>query len=425
MKRILISFLISMLLPAALFTGCGKGADSGQSTEDSSEASDVASEDREGSDDKEGSDEKSSDDNDDNKESGDDDEGVFGDDGDSSDKSVLNSKKKSSKDDSDGEWQKAYVDYLKSNPPEDGSYTYALIYVNDDDIPELVIDTGFEAGGCQIMTFHDGATDVLQTSRLYFTYIERGNLLNNCAGHMGYYYDYIYSIEDGKWVDVFSGEYSGFADDGEPEYDEETGRYICTDYMINGKETDEAGYYRELDKVYDSSKQKDVTSYIPYDELITYLNTGKLPYEDHRYELFVKDCTWDQARADCERMGGYLACMTTDEEFKTVEDLIRKEGKTDICFYVGGTMSDFSWIWIEPGLKYNSCLGNGYYSHWLNGGPSYTDKLSDGTEIDETCVELIYKKSEDKFYLNDVTNDVPGVYPSFRGRIGYICEYAD
>ena len=325
MKKILISFLISMLFPAALFTGCGKGADIGQNTEDSSEASDVASEDREGSDDKEGSDEKSSDDNDDNKESGDDDEGVFGDDGDSSDRSVLNSKKKSSKDDSDGEWQKAYVDYLKSNPPEDGSYTYALIYVNDDDIPELVIDTGFEAGGCQIMTFHDGATDVLQTSRLYFTYIERGNLLNNCAGHMGYYYDYIYSIEDGKWVDVFSGEYSGFADDGEPDYDEETGRYICTDYMINGKETDEAGYYRELDKVYDSSKQRDVTSYIPYDELITYLNTGKLTYEDHRYELFVKDCTWDQARADCERMGGYLACMTTDEEFKTVEDLIRKE----------------------------------------------------------------------------------------------------
>lgn len=30
--------------------------------------------------------------------------------------------------------------------------TYSLIYVNDD-VPELFIDTGVEAGGCQILTF--------------------------------------------------------------------------------------------------------------------------------------------------------------------------------------------------------------------------------------------------------------------------------
>lgn len=322
-------------------------------------------------------------------------------------------------------WGKAYHDYLNENPAEDGGYCYALIYIDDDSIPELVISTEFEAGGCQILTWHDGKTDVLQTSRLYFTYIERGNKLDNEDGHMGYYYDLIYSIEDGKWKEIWNGEYSGFAEDGSDDYDDETGRYICTDYLIDGKETDRETYNKELKKVYDHSKASDVTSYISYDDLLSYLDTGKLLCDDHRYELCVKDCTWDQARAECEKKGGFLACMTSDEEFQMVENLIRQEGRTDICFYVGAVRNQYRWEWIEPGLTQNSCLNSEYYKHWLDGGPSYTDVLPDGTEIDETCCELLYKKGEDRFYLNDITSDVPGVYPSFRGRIGYIIEYID
>ncbi len=30
-------------------------------------------------------------------------------------------------------------------------FTYSLIYVNEDAIPELVLDTGVEVGGCQIL----------------------------------------------------------------------------------------------------------------------------------------------------------------------------------------------------------------------------------------------------------------------------------
>ena len=117
--------------------------------------------------------------------------------------------------------------------------------------------------------------------------------------------------------------------------------------------------------------------------------------------------------------------VTSDEEFQMVENLIRQEGRTDICFYVGAVRNQYRWEWIEPGLTQNSCLNSEYYKHWLDGGPSYTDVLPDGTEIDETCCELLYKKGEDRFYLNDITSDVPGVYPSFRGRIGYIIEYID
>lgn len=43
-------------------------------------------------------------------------------------------------------WEQAYLDYLDGFEAS-GACTYSLIYVDEDEIPELVIDSGFEAGG--------------------------------------------------------------------------------------------------------------------------------------------------------------------------------------------------------------------------------------------------------------------------------------
>lgn len=323
-------------------------------------------------------------------------------------------------------WQSTYKKYLEENPRVDDSYSYAFIYVDEDDIPELVVDTGVEASGCQILTYHDGTLDVLQTSRLYFSYLEKKNLLNNCDGHMDYYYDLVYTIKNGKWELIFDGNYSGLVDDGEPVWDEEKQRFRVTDYEVNGKKTDEAGYMDALNEVYDWYEAMSVQEYFLYDDVVSCLDTGKLLYETHRYELCVEDCTWEEAEKKCEAKGGYLASLTCDGEFAKVEDMIRKEGMTNIVFYVGARQNDdYGWEWTEPNLMHRNCLGNGFYKHWLENGPSYTDVLADGTEIDEEYVELLYRKSEDAFYLNDITNDVPGIYPVFKGRIGYICEYSE
>ena len=109
------------------------------------------------------------------------------------------------------------------------SYTYSLIYVDEDEIPELVADSGFEAGGCQILTWHEGKTDVLQTSRLYFTYLEKGNLLCNSSGNMGFYYDNVYTIEDGLWSFVGGGTYGD--SEGGPQFDE-NGDFVYEYYWL-------------------------------------------------------------------------------------------------------------------------------------------------------------------------------------------------
>ena len=62
------------------------------------------------------------------------------------------------------EWGQAYLDYINnmeigaddSNREEIlNTWDYTLIYLDDDDIPELMIDTNMEAGGELIATYYD------------------------------------------------------------------------------------------------------------------------------------------------------------------------------------------------------------------------------------------------------------------------------
>ncbi|MDE7479277.1 MAG: hypothetical protein K2M91_15310, partial [Lachnospiraceae bacterium] len=87
-------------------------------------------------------------------------------------------------DNSDPEqWKQVYLNYLDTLKYAD-SYVYGLIYVDDDDIPELVIDYGFDYrsvdGGCMgILTYHGNVLDEWKPIFSRFTYIERGNLICN------------------------------------------------------------------------------------------------------------------------------------------------------------------------------------------------------------------------------------------------------
>ena len=93
-------------------------------------------------------------------------------------------------------------------------YGFSLIYVNDDDIPELVIHGAFEAACNIIFTIdEDGNVDMMMTHRLYFYYAERGNILVNDEGNMGAYSTVIYGIEDGVWIELAGGTYEVVGDD--------------------------------------------------------------------------------------------------------------------------------------------------------------------------------------------------------------------
>ena len=164
------------------------------------------------------------------------------------------------------DWKEAYLSVLNSEDYYlDPGYNmeFALIYVDNDDIPEMVVNTNVEAGGCQIYTFHDGKGEGLQTSRLGFNYIEKGNLLCNSDGHMDSYYDKVFTIFDGKWKQIGDGTYSGYNEG----FDDETGRYICSDYTWNGEEVSIDEYMDRLENIYDFDSAIEPQEYYSGEEM--------------------------------------------------------------------------------------------------------------------------------------------------------------
>ncbi len=167
-------------------------------------------------------------------------------------------------------WKEAYLSYLDSN--DQGRWEgYNLIYVNDDDIPELAEIGNCEAAGCGILTFSEGTVTETILYRLNFTYIEKGNLLCNSDGNMDHYYDLVYAIIDGRMTQVAAG-YYGAEDNSRLQLDEEGNPvYVYTfsrledggtlpdsmsQALEQGPVLTEEEYARALNAVYDTSRAK-------------------------------------------------------------------------------------------------------------------------------------------------------------------------
>lgn len=151
-------------------------------------------------------------------------------------------------------WQQAYIDYIKMWENDEAYTGYALIYLDADDIPELVQIGDYEAAGCRIIGWYDGKTYDNQLNRLYFSYIEKENLLCNSEGNMDYYYDLVYRMEKGRLVSVASG-FFGAEDNSNVKFDENGERIYR--YEWEGTEMSKEEYAKELNKVYDTSKARD------------------------------------------------------------------------------------------------------------------------------------------------------------------------
>ena len=169
------------------------------------------------------------------------------------------------------DWAAAYAEYLDRLEYAE-LFTYSLIYVNEDDIPELVIDHRSEAGGCKILTYHKGDVNVLQTNRLNFYYIERGNRLCNSDGSMGFYFDYVYTITDGEWSYVAGGEY-GDGEDG-IQFDEDGNPLVF--YSWNKTAVEEEVYEQRLKEVFDKEQAVKPEQYYILQDIRSVLVNGEI-----------------------------------------------------------------------------------------------------------------------------------------------------
>lgn len=144
--------------------------------------------------------------------------------------------------------------YLADAPgrEEASAGRYSLIYVDDDDIPELVDIGGCEAEGTRIVSFTEGKLQETQLYRRYFSYLEREGLFCNSDGNMDCYCDLVYQVQDGRVTKLAEGYYGiwqYYEEDKELEFDDE-GMPVYLFEWNNEKVTEEE-YTQALYEVYD------------------------------------------------------------------------------------------------------------------------------------------------------------------------------
>ena len=135
-------------------------------------------------------------------------------------------------------WKDAYISWIENS---NGNATYVLIDVNGDEIPELVRVGANMAEGETVATYANGEVQEVQIYRMGIKYVPSGNVIDNSSGSMGEYYDQIYKIEDGKWVQIADGKYGVEDNTLPPEYDEE-GNLIYDYFEWNGNIVSESEY---------------------------------------------------------------------------------------------------------------------------------------------------------------------------------------
>lgn len=156
-------------------------------------------------------------------------------------------------DNTEAVWRQAYLDYLDKECVQADNEGYALLYLDEDEIPELVEIGNCEAVGCRIDAYADGKVHVNQLNRLFFSYLRGQNLLCNSEGHMDNYYDIIYRLKNGELELVEDG-YYGAEDNTNVQFDENDEPIY--QYWWNNVSVTKEEYQNALNKVYDTKNAK-------------------------------------------------------------------------------------------------------------------------------------------------------------------------
>ena len=160
--------------------------------------------------------------------------------------SSKSEQKNSGQEASSDEWKQAYINWVNQRP----DWTYVLFDVNGDDIPEIAAHSGNMADGGAVGTYANGKVQEIPIARGGLISVQGQNVVDNSDGHVGRYYDYVYKIDDGRWVQIGDGEYG---DDGDTtmetdKYGNSTIKFV---YTWNGEKVSEDEYSANLKKLID------------------------------------------------------------------------------------------------------------------------------------------------------------------------------
>lgn len=165
-------------------------------------------------------------------------------------------------------WQEAYAAYIerrKCSPMMSEYVDYALIYVDDDEIPELYIFSGGMAMGEFVVSFYDGYVGVMNRERVGLHYLEHGGLLYSESGNMGFYPCNIYRLERGEFSEIGTGWCS-------ESYDGET---VTFDYFWEECPVTETEYEAQIAELIDKPACVEPAKLYTKEEILEILENGE------------------------------------------------------------------------------------------------------------------------------------------------------
>ena len=149
------------------------------------------------------------------------------------------------------DWKTAYLDFIESRESEyDFDYRYALVYVDNDDIPELYAMGVCEADGDLICSYKNGCVIEQRLARMLGgKYVERSGIVINQNGHMGQYYDNVYKLDQNGFSQILKASYTEryvTLESGDLE--------IINEYFIDGKAVSKDEYNNAVNSAVDLSQ---------------------------------------------------------------------------------------------------------------------------------------------------------------------------
>ena len=168
----------------------------------------------------------------------------------------------------DTAWKQAYLDFLQEYEDSEGwdlteGYSFNLVYIDDDNIPEMVFWIGAVTTRTVVCTYHDGEVEWIQPEGWGIQVLEHEGLWNIMYFEVGVGSDVVWELRDGHFTQLADGKYVRDTQDDDK-----------FTYYWNDAEVPEETYKAELARLFDVDRATYINnSGIDYDTLVAQLQS--------------------------------------------------------------------------------------------------------------------------------------------------------
>ena len=167
------------------------------------------------------------------------------------------------------DYKKAYLEFLKDK--QESHRLFALVFIDDDDIPELYLKGSSEAEGDMVCSFKNGAVITQQLNRTGGgKYTPRSGDMINQNGNMGRCYTNVYKLNDSGFTKTFNAlSVENVEHIGGEEYN------FIYEYIVEDAPVSEAEYNIAVNSAFDFSQAVRLDeNAVSYDEIVQQLQNS-------------------------------------------------------------------------------------------------------------------------------------------------------